>query len=212
MAVSDIEPVRGLMSNAANVQSAGSLQPVSHTSGSLTSTSWAPREELDLRRWLEHGRRLGAIGRGVAWWIGDWLIYGHARYGERYTRAARTTGYDPQSLMNMVYVASRFSPDRRRPRLSWSHHAELAALSWREQEQWLDLAEDERMSVRSLRAELRSARRNKLLHDGDLDASEPPPDDTSPCVVCPRCKSVIELAERHAGTRETLVDGAKHRA
>ena len=52
-------------------------------------------------------------------------------------RASRITGYDVQTLMNMVYVATRFESGRRRERLSWSHHAELAALEPPEQEEWL---------------------------------------------------------------------------
>ena len=54
--------------------------------------------------------------------------------------------------MNMVYVATRFEAERRRERLSWSHHAELAALEPDDQEQWLTRAEEQRLSVRDLRA------------------------------------------------------------
>ncbi len=161
----------------------------------MTATSWSPRRALDLREWLEHGRRFGVLGRGIAWWIGDWLVYGNERYGERYARAARATGYDPQSLMNLVYVASRFRPERRRPGLSWSHHAEVAALLPVEQERWLELAERERMSVRSLRAELRTARRAAARLAAPVEC----PDDLanrepSASVICPHCKSVIDLA------------------
>jgi hypothetical protein len=158
--------------------------------GSLSPTAWMPRGELELRDWLEHGRRFGAIGRGVAWWIGDWLLYGNARYGERYARASRATGYDPQSLMNMVYVASRFAVHRRHQALSWSHHAELAALPLPEQERWLELAERERMSVRSLRAELRASRRvERAVEAGAARPAAAPRAN----VVCPHCSGVIEL-------------------
>ena len=172
----------------------------------LTATAWEPRSELELRDWLEHGRRFGALGRGVAWWIGDWLVYGNARYGERYARAVRATGYEAQSLMNMVYVASRFAPERRRPALSWSHHAEVAALAPEEQERWLDMAEQERMSARSLRSELRATRRagNRQLRD---DSSKPrhaqAPD---PVAICPRCRRAIELESADALAAPTQLD------
>jgi len=181
---------------------AGSPRPTAEPPTSvLTATGWVPHGDIELRVWLEHGRRFGALGRSVAWWIGDWLIYGNARYGERYVRAARVTGYDPQSLMNMVYVASRFALERRREALSWSHHAEVAALSRAEQERWLELAARERMSVRSLRAELRSRRRVEQRADG-RDAARPPAASSPEApaatartanVVCPHCRSVIEL-------------------
>ncbi|HEX8053634.1 MAG TPA: hypothetical protein VF517_11645 [Thermoleophilaceae bacterium] len=122
---------------------------------SLTPVSWRPREDLSSADWTEQGRKLGLIGRNVGWWIGDWLRYGNAAYGERYTRAARVTGYDVQTLMNMVYVASRVDTSRRREKLSWSHHAELAALDPDAQERWLARAEAERLSVRCLREEVR---------------------------------------------------------
>jgi len=129
--------------------------------------------------WLEQGRRLGVIGRGVGWWIGDWLRYGNERFGERYVRAARITGYDVQTLMNMVYVASRFEPEQRRESLSWSHHAELAALEVDERARWLELAAARRLSVRCLREELRRARR--------LEAHEHEEESANPNIQCPEC-------------------------
>jgi len=102
--------------------------------------------------------RPATVGRASSWWIGDWVRYGTARYGDRYAKAAQLTGYDVQSLMNMAYVAGRFSVSRRRERLSFSHHAELAALPQDDQELWLDRAEAGLLSVRTLRAELRAVR------------------------------------------------------
>lgn len=128
-------------------------------SGALTGIAWSANGDIGLEAWLQIGQRFGRIGRGIGWWIGDWLRYGNTRYGERYARAARVTGYDPQTLMNMVYVASRFETVRRRERLSWSHHAELAALPVDEQEYWLRRAEEEALSVRCMRHELRAAGR-----------------------------------------------------
>jgi len=132
--------------------------PADSTPAALGPTSWAPRTELVIADWLEQGRWLGAVGRASSWWIGDWVRYGTARYGDRYAKAAQLTGYDVQSLMNMAYVAGRFSVSRRRERLSFSHHAELAALPQDDQELWLDRAEAGLLSVRTLRAELRAVR------------------------------------------------------
>lgn len=120
---------------------------------------WDPKRDLKLEEWLQHGRGLGFVGRVSGWWIGDWVNYGNAKYGEKYTRAARVTGYDAQTLMNMAYVASRFEVSRRRETLSWSHHAEVAALDPAEQDEWLEKAAEERMSVRCLRQAIRTDRR-----------------------------------------------------
>jgi hypothetical protein len=79
------------------------------------------------------------------------LRYGTAKYGSKYTVAARVTGYDPQTLMNMVYVARRYESSRRREKLSWSHHAEVARFDVEVQDYWLDRATEERLSVRDVR-------------------------------------------------------------
>ncbi|HEX8066846.1 MAG TPA: LmbU family transcriptional regulator [Thermoleophilaceae bacterium] len=166
----------------------------------VSPTAWSPDDDLSLREWAEQGRRLGVIGRGVGWWIGDWLRYGNARFGERYVRAARITGYDVQTLMNMAYVASRFDSDRRRPNLSFSHHAELAAREEPEQEYWLDRAESERLSVRCLREELR---RERSLLRAEAEAEEQALETTAGAgaedeVVCPECGAHIHVDKRPA--------------
>jgi hypothetical protein len=124
----------------------------------LSATAWSSRGDLKVADWSRQGRWLGALGRGCGWWIGDWMRYGNARYGERYKSAAAVTGYDVKSLMNMAYVAGRFDVARRRGSLSFSHHAELAALAAEDQDLWLDRAEAGDLSVRALRYELRKAR------------------------------------------------------
>jgi hypothetical protein len=157
--------------------------PATRSKVSLTATAWAPDDELGMREWADQGRRLGLIGRSANWWIGDWVRYGNTRFGERYARAAAITGYDVQTLMNMVYVASRFDVDRRREHLSWSHHAELAALEPEVQEAWLDRAEAERLSVRCLRQEMRRARRA-----GEAEAAaETEAERAARQLVCPEC-------------------------
>ncbi len=149
----------------------------------LGRVAWEPHAELDLAEWVEHGRRIGGAGRSCGWWIGDWLRYGNARFGERYTRAANATGYDVQTLMNMVYVAAHVDVSRRREMLSWSHHAELAALPVDAQEAWLSKAEEHNWSVRDMRTEIRNARSSPAtgLDDAALDLpplSGAPPSDS----------------------------------
>jgi hypothetical protein len=90
--------------------------------------------------------------------------------------------------MNMVYVASRFEISRRRENLSWSHHAALAALEPTQQDHWLDLAEENRLSVRCLRIELRAE--TELLPSERAAAA--PSDRKSPngsedSISCPAC-------------------------
>jgi hypothetical protein len=57
----------------------------------------------------------------------------------------------------MAYVAGRFARERRRAELSFSHHAEVAALAPDEQEVWLERAQASGLSARASQRELRNA-------------------------------------------------------
>lgn len=148
-----------------------------------------PHEELGRSEWLSTGRRLGAIGRCSQWWIGDWIRYGTAKWGEKYAEAARVTGYDVASLRNMAWVASRFDISLRSDKLAWSHHVLLAPLEPPQQRYWLERASEERFSVSDLRVALRAER------DGEERASTDPAsasEGAGAVIVCPRCGHKID--------------------
>lgn len=132
----------------------------------IRHVAWAPTGELDPREWATVGRRIGAVGRNIQWLLGDWIAYGNQKFGERYVRASKITGYDTQTLMNMVYVASRFENSRRRENLSWSHHETLASLESGEQDSWLDQAIAHRWAVSDLRMMLRVSRKGDRAETG----------------------------------------------
>jgi hypothetical protein len=132
------------------------------------------------------------------WWVGDWIRYGSAHWGEKYAEAARVTGLDAKTLRNIAYVASRFDLSRRRDNLSWTHHAELAALVPDQQDEWLDRALLLRLSPGDLRIELRAAQR-PLRSAGEAErisidalAGDTADDDS---FACPHCGGVIALAD-----------------
>lgn len=154
--------------------------------------AWIPDQDLEHPAWVEVGRRLGAMSRVSSWWVGDWLQYGTAKWGEKYAEAARITGYDVKTLRNISYVAKRFDLSRRRDKLTWSHHAELAVLEPSEQDRWLDRAIVDKLSVSDLRIELRGSQRpSRTAPDGD-----PEPDQSDrqvPSMMCPHCGKAILL-------------------
>lgn len=176
------------------------------------SVAWAPPRELDSHEWAAAGRRIGAVGRCIQWLLGDWIAYGNAKFGERYARAAKITGYDTQTLMNMVYVASRFPISRRRENLSWSHHETLAALGSEEQDRWLDEALTHRWSVADLRMMVRASRSQGPTAGNECDeddgraaalaAKVPGPTGSRSAAVmtCPNCGEAVALSElKHLG-------------
>lgn len=160
----------------------------------LKSVSWVPGENLSYEEWLRQGSRLGLAGRNASWWVGDWLRYGTHRYGKKYTAATQVTGYDRQTLMNMVYVATRFDISRRRENLSWSHHAELAPLEPDRQDFWLDRAAAERLSIRDLREELSS-----LKEPSARERATPAKKRTEQMVTCPECGHEFSPSEALVG-------------
>ena len=185
----------------------------------VSHVAWAPNKELDAHEWAAAGRRIGAVGRSIQWLLGDWIAYGNEKFGERYARAAKITGYDTQTLMNMVYVASHFPISRRRENLSWSHHETLAALGSDEQDYWLDQATTRRWSVSDLRMMLRVARKESHAEadergaengfvGGGLEAGsargqgrpadgqklEPSP--SASVMKCPRCGEEVSLVSQ----------------
>ncbi len=168
-------------------------------SGLVSAVAWIPSEELGRREWVAVGRRFGSVSRCSQWWVGDWVRYGDTRWGERYTEAARITGYDVKSLRNMAYVAVSFRLSRRRDNLTWSHHAELASLTECQQEDWLDRAIADRLSVADLRLERRAWQQAELKADG-CDAPSPRVarrrlDDAGTTFSCPYCGNTVELTE-----------------
>lgn len=152
---------------------------------------------MDQRSWIATGRRLGQLSRVSNWWIGDWLRFGTAKWGQKYIAAAKITGYDAHSLENMVYVASRIESSLRRENLSWSHHALVAALDSGEREQWLNLAVVRRLSVADLRIELRAAQRALK----SSAASDSQPEGQVASLICPHCGRAISL---NSGSLEPL--------
>ena len=180
--------------------SAVSAPPLNSTAGAASTgrrrqpapIAWMPPEGMDRASWISTGIRLGGWSRASNWWVGDWLRYGAARWGEKYVVAAKITGYDPHSLENMVYVASRFDISLRRENLSWSHHFLVAALEPEEQAYWLDLVTERHLSVNDLRTELRSARRvrEQVGHSDDDPTCNAAEVDG---IVCPNCGHTVPL-------------------
>jgi hypothetical protein len=157
--------------------------------------AWAPESELEHPQWVAAGYRLGAIGRGSQWWIGDWLRYGVAKWGEKYAEAARITGYDCPTLRNMAWVASRFPVSLRSDKLTWSHHVLLAPLTHAEQRYWIDRAIELRLSVADLRIELRSVRRVER-HEQPHTTSPENAGNTQ--IVCPNCGHAVLVSAPRA--------------
>jgi N6-adenosine-specific RNA methylase IME4 len=146
--------------------------------GRITLVSLTLPKSLTYEDWTAAGKTLRKIDSGVMWWLGDWLRYGIAReWGEKYSEAV-ALGFDYGVARNATYVTERFDLSRRRDKLSWSHHYEVAALDPAIADGLLDQAEaaaDKKWSVMELRAAVRKFQTQQRL--GELVAAPLPTDD-----------------------------------
>jgi hypothetical protein len=196
-----MKPGGGSSSSDAVMQAGADAAVVKRDLRRRLALGWQPPQSLDRAGWLAAGVSLAEFGRVNNWWVGDWIRYGNSCWGEKYTEAARVTGLDAKTLRNIAYVASRFQLSRRRDNLSWTHHAELAALPPDQQDQWLDRALSLRLSPGDLRIELRSAQRAQATGEREMPsihavARNTAADDT---FACPHCGGVISLADMGSG-------------
>jgi hypothetical protein len=113
---------------------------------------------MTIGAWRSLGRQIFTISDSSAWWLGDWLIYGQSAYPDRYKKAIADTALDYQTLRNYAWVARRFEPYRRRERLSFQHHAEVASLPEDEQDLWLLRAQQHGWSRNQLRRQVQCSR------------------------------------------------------
>lgn len=153
LAATDKGPIQLLL----DLEAAGALDEVS-----LVITS-----PIEYERWESLGTFLGSLDRRTRWYLGDWLIYGEAEYGEeaaqavddpktRYDVARRVTGLDSGTLQNIRSICEKVPRERRRAELGFWIHAEVAPLEPQEQIDWLQKAIDEGWGRTELRAAIKA--------------------------------------------------------
>lgn len=144
------------------------------------------------------GAFLGKVNRSCSFWIGDWLNFGEAVYGEKMAQAAEATGLAPQTLINRASVCRHIPPERRKASLAFGIHAEVAYLNPEERDSWLAKAEREQWTRARLREEMRIVRGNgvpgpmgdladRALPFGDVDILGEPESDPVQKHTCPAC-------------------------
>lgn len=126
---------------------------------------------LTYDEWKLLGRAVNFFGDAWQWWVGDWLNWGEALFGDdataelggapadRYTVAQEITGREPKTLMNVSSVCRKVAKSRRDARLSFTHHAAVASLEPDEQTEWLREAQQAGLSASSLQQSIREAKR-----------------------------------------------------
>lgn len=108
--------------------------------------------------WLSVGDYLMQVGRSNSFQVGDWLNFGQATWGDKYTEGMARTGRPYKTLANYAYIASNVSQSIREPGLDHEHHAAVAMLAPSEQKRWLKMAVSHNLSVARLRKSIKLGR------------------------------------------------------
>jgi len=117
----------------------------------FTKCGLAPIGEPTFEEWLGCGEFLKNADKSVHFWVGDWLNYGEAKYGDKYEEAIKQTGFEYGTLANDKYIAAKIELSRRRESLSFGHHQEVAPYTPQEQAILLERAEALGLSLRQFR-------------------------------------------------------------
>lgn len=120
--------------------------------GAITSTSLTLPPDISYDKCEALASMFGQLHRTSAWLIGDLLNHIERVYGETYAQAAEATGLSKGALMNYTSVCGRIPRSRRRPKVPFSTHMEVAYLEPIEQEKWLKQAEANSWTKEELRA------------------------------------------------------------
>ena len=146
------------------------MSPTLGLRGKVLPVGWQLPQDLTEAEWRQAGEMLGKVERSVTWWLGDWWAFGEARYGER-KAVVEADGWEGpafKTCANAASVCESFKEtSRRREHLSFSHHAEVAALPRDEADAVLSWAEQpvagtgKLRSVREVRAKV-AQRRNAI--------------------------------------------------
>lgn len=170
--VPDLPAERGAVQLLIDLEAAGAADEVS-----LVLTD----PDMPYERWEDLGRFLGSIDKRSRWYIGDWLNFGEAVYGEsaaqgveattseRYSEAERVTGLDHGTLMNIRSVCAKVPRENRRKDLGFWIHSEVAKLDAAEQPRWLDAAIENGWSKTDLRDAIRAEKNPPAEDDSDGD-------------------------------------------
>lgn len=128
----------------------------------LSTTNLSFKRDVSKEEWMDVFKALKQVEGCVQFWIGDCLAYRQQRWG-MYDDIAEETGMAMNTLREYKHISEAVKSDVRTSDLSFNHHKEVAALPPEKQELFLNMAVDEGLSVRELRAKIRNERKEIKL-------------------------------------------------
>lgn len=133
---------------------------------SLTSTGLKVSGDLTLEQWENILKTAGQVYTSLAWIVGDAMLYGHRRFGKDGEDVAKLVGRSPKTIQNWTSICAGIDFSRRREKLHFSIHAIVASMEPELQDQWLDYAQENRLSRRKLELAIEEWRGGNGGNDG----------------------------------------------
>ena len=147
--------------------------PASSRPYQITPTGLLLSDAITFDEWAQCGQELWGLKQAVQWAVGDWLLAGERKFGERYAQALDETRYSYGSLRNIAWVAGQFPREHRQGSLSWSHHMAVAGVDEPARFELLDRALDEGYTRDELRTEVKRLKASS--DEADVQVIEPLP-------------------------------------
>lgn len=151
-------------------------------------------DNMKYSNWLAVGKNILEVRKSTHFWMGDWLVYGADRYGEKYSQGVEVIGLDPKTLVQYVYVSNAYAIEERNPKLTWRHHQSIAGMQDHEaRSEMLRHAAENNMSTRELSQFYRAYRREMGDESVPIERQ----------YACPGCGEIIMQSQLN----EILVAG-----
>ena len=141
-----------------NVQNALSIfnQENSLVKYAINATSLVMPDGADFTTVEKMLSGMKVLGDATKFWRGDLLVYAYRNFGEMYSQLVDASDMAYSSLKDEMWVSTNVSPTVRKEELSWQHHREVASLPKDEQERFLSIAVEKRLSSVQLRTLIRA--------------------------------------------------------
>lgn len=165
------------------------------------------KEEVSVEEYNCVFRTVLSINKSSCWLLGDILLLGDRKWGNRYTvskyeEAMEATGLSRSTLRDIVTTCKKFPVDKRHPLLTFSHHQEIAKTKADpdQREEVLRKAEEEKMTCTALRKQLHQT---KFKAEPEVDLSRPPVGEE------PDRLGILDLPERVSPDAPPMWDALK---
>lgn len=133
----------------------------------LTSIGLVVHGRPTLEQYIAEFSKMRQIQTAMQWYLGDLVNYGEPAYGEKYAQAIES-GYDPDYLRNLSYIAQRFPMARRNAQCTWSQHALVASMPNEDADRWLALSAARGLTRAALKALIDPEGAPKPLISGEM--------------------------------------------